>query len=75
MAAWLLVAQAHVRGSNQHTLMASKRVERWYLEQARLLYPAFPEGDISESECPDFTISAPDAAVGIEIMCGKGARS
>lgn len=56
-----------VRGLNQHTLMASKRVERWYLEQSRLLCPAFPEGDISESECPDFIISAPDATVGIEI--------
>jgi hypothetical protein len=47
--------------------VASKRIERAYLELARSLYTGFPEGNISESEGPDFMLIGSEKPLGIEV--------
>lgn len=47
--------------------MASKRIERAYLEVARSMYSDFPNGEISDSESPDFLISGTGSQLGIEV--------
>ncbi len=47
--------------------MASKRIERAYLELTRSLYTGFPEGNIMESEGPDFILTGSERTLGIEV--------
>ncbi len=47
--------------------MPKKRLERWFIEEARMVCPIIPAGQITESECPDFLIQAESGTLGIEV--------
>lgn len=44
-----------------------KRIERFYLERARLLYSGFPQGHVENFENPDFRVLTPEFKLGIEL--------
>jgi hypothetical protein len=46
---------------------SKKLRERQILERARAIYPEFPPGLITPSECPDFCIEGDSGSIGIEI--------
>jgi hypothetical protein len=54
-----------------------KRVERYYLDQARKVSSIFPLGEVTAAEHPDFLIHVEDGVIGIEVteLCDQGLRS
>jgi len=48
------------------TFAEQKRIERWFLENARRASAIIPSGDIVDFEKPDFTIASPDGLLGVE---------
>jgi hypothetical protein len=54
-----------------------KRVERYYLDQARKVSSILPLGEVTAAERPDFLIHAEDGVIGIEVteLCDQRPRS
>lgn len=55
---------------------AKKARERYFLDEMRPIYPDFPEGNVTDSECPDFLIRQEYKTIGIEVtdfIRGQGA--
>src|ERR1700730_17406581 len=44
-----------------------KEIERWFLDAARERSTLFPDGEIENSEEPDFEIQTPTGPLGIEV--------
>lgn len=47
--------------------MPNKRVESWFVEEARRVSSIIPAGALTESECPDFLIQTNFGTLGIEV--------
>jgi hypothetical protein len=52
---------------NRKSPAEQKRIERWFLEDARRLSAIIPNGVIDDRENPDFSLTGPSGPIGIEV--------